>query len=72
VESTAAAVGGRPHWGKLHGLDAAALRSRYPAFDDFVAVRDRLDPTGVLANRYLDRVLGPAPGREAGPRRITA
>ena len=72
VGSTAAAVGGRPHWGKLHGLDAAALRSRYPAFDDFVAVRDRLDPTGVLANRYLDRVLGPAPGREAGPRRITA
>jgi FAD-linked oxidoreductase len=71
VEATAAAVGGRPHWGKLHGLDAAALRARYPAFDDFVAVRDRLDPTGVLANAYLDRVLGPAPGR-AGPRQVTA
>ena len=26
-------------------------------------LRDRLDPTGVLANAYLDRVLGPAPGR---------
>jgi FAD-linked oxidoreductase len=63
VEATAAAAGGRPHWGKLHGLDAAALRGRYPAFDEFLAVRDRLDPTGVLANAYLDRVLGPPPLR---------
>jgi FAD-linked oxidoreductase len=63
VETTSAAAGGRPHWGKLHGLDAAALRGRYPAFDEFLAVRDRLDPTGVLANAYLDRVLGPPPLR---------
>jgi L-gulonolactone oxidase len=63
LESIAGHVGCRPHWGKLHGLDAVALRGRYPAFDDFLAVRDRLDPTGVLANAYLDRVLGPAPGR---------
>lgn len=63
VEEVAGGAGGRPHWGKLHGLDAAALRARYPRFDDFVAVRDRLDPTGVLANDHLDRVLGRAPGR---------
>ncbi|XIE77715.1 D-arabinono-1,4-lactone oxidase [Streptomyces sp. SBR177] len=53
--------GGRPHWGKMHTLDAEALRPRYPRFDDFVALRDALDPTGVFANRYLDRVLGLAP-----------
>jgi L-gulonolactone oxidase len=53
-------VGGRPHWGKEHDLDAAALAQRYPRFDEFVAVRDRLDPTGVLSNAYLDRVLGAA------------
>jgi FAD-linked oxidoreductase len=63
VEAVAGEVGGRPHWGKLHGLDAAVLRQRYPRFDEFLAVRDRLDPTGVLANAHLDRVLGPAPGR---------
>jgi FAD-linked oxidoreductase len=63
VEQVAGQVGGRPHWGKLHTLDAAALRARYPRFDEFLAVRDRLDPTGVLANDHLDRVLGPAPGR---------
>jgi len=55
------AAGGRPHWGKMHDLDAAALRPRYPRFDDFVAVRDKLDSTGVFANDYLDRVLGPCP-----------
>ncbi|WP_243469580.1 D-arabinono-1,4-lactone oxidase [Klenkia marina] len=57
-EAMAADVGGRPHWGKEHGLDAARLAERYPRFGEFVAVRDRLDPTGVLTNAYLDRVLG--------------
>ena len=50
--------GGRPHWGKMHSLDAARLRQLYPRFDDFLAVRDRLDPGRVFANPYLDRVLG--------------
>ncbi|BAU81471.1 L-gulonolactone oxidase [Streptomyces laurentii] len=57
--------GGRPHWGKMHDLDAAGLRSRYDRFDDFVALRDTLDPTGVFANPYLDRVLGQAPDAPA-------
>ena len=60
LERIAGEVGGRPHWGKLHGLGAEVLRERYPRFAEFTAVRDRLDPTGVLANGHLDRVLGPA------------
>lgn len=63
LESIAGEVSGRPHWGKLHGLGADVLRTRYPRFDEFVAIRDRLDPAGVLSNGYLDRVLGPAAGR---------
>ncbi|MGY2127330.1 D-arabinono-1,4-lactone oxidase [Blastococcus sp. SYSU DS0617] len=62
LESIAGSVGGRPHWGKLHGLDAGALRSRYPRFDEFAALRARLDPAGVLGNAHLDRVLGPVGG----------
>jgi FAD-linked oxidoreductase len=62
LEAIAGEVGGRPHWGKLHGLDADVLRTRYPRFDEFVALRDRLDPVGVLSNAYLERVLGPAAG----------
>lgn len=60
VEKIMVAAGGRPHWGKLHTLDAAALRGLYPRFDDFLAVRAQADPAGVFANDYLDRVLGPA------------
>jgi L-gulono-1,4-lactone dehydrogenase len=59
VEAIMTEHAGRPHWGKLHGLDAAVLRERYPRFDDFRAVRAELDPTGVFGNAYLDRVLGP-------------
>ncbi|GAA3836214.1 D-arabinono-1,4-lactone oxidase [Nocardioides panacisoli] len=60
-EDVLGAAEGRPHWGKIHRLDADALRGRYKRFDDFVGLRDRLDPTGVFANPYLDRVLGPVP-----------
>jgi FAD/FMN-containing dehydrogenase len=49
---------GRPHWGKMHSLDADRLRNLYPRFDDFRTVRDRLDPGRVFTNPYLDRVLG--------------
>lgn len=56
---------GRPHWGKMHYQTAATLRPRYPHWDDFVKVRDRLDPEGRFSNDYLDRVLGVAPGRSA-------
>ncbi|MBP2339991.1 FAD-linked oxidoreductase [Saccharothrix coeruleofusca] len=57
-ERIAGAVGGRPHWGKMHRLDAAALRERYPHFDDFRRVRAEVDPEGKFGNAYLDRVLG--------------
>ena len=57
-ESIAVNHGGRPHWGKLHTRDAAYLRERYPRFDDFLAVRDRVDPGRRFANPYLERVLG--------------
>ena len=50
--------GGRPHWGKRHYQSAATLRSRYPGWDRFRAVRDRLDPERKFENEYLRRVLG--------------
>jgi FAD-linked oxidoreductase len=58
VEAVCRPLGGRPHWGKLHYRTAEDLRPAYEKFDDFVAVRDRLDPARVFANDYLDRVLG--------------
>jgi FAD-linked oxidoreductase len=49
---------GRPHWGKRHFHTVATLRPRYPDWDRFIAVRDRLDPDGRFANAWTDRVLG--------------
>lgn len=49
---------GRPHWGKLHYRVDDELRALYPRFDDFLAVRDRLDPHRLFTNPYLQRVLG--------------
>jgi L-gulonolactone oxidase len=58
VEAIATDVGGRPHWGKLHYRDAASLRPTYERHDDFVALRDKLDPQRMFGNEYLARVLG--------------
>lgn len=58
VEEILRGFDGRPHWGKIHTQDAAALAASYPRFDDFLAVRNQLDPERVFANPYLERVLG--------------
>jgi L-gulonolactone oxidase len=58
VEAIMDEYGGRPHWGKRHYQSAATLGPRYPAWEKFAAVRDRLDPERVFANDYTRRVLG--------------
>jgi L-gulono-1,4-lactone dehydrogenase len=57
-ESIVAEVAGRPHWGKLHSLDAERLRPLYPRYDEFRRVRAEVDPEARFANPYLTRVLG--------------
>jgi L-gulono-1,4-lactone dehydrogenase len=57
-ESIAAAVGGRPHWGKIHTLDAERLSALYPRFGDFLRIRDQADPERRFGNPYLEQVLG--------------
>ena len=58
VEAIMRAHDGRPHWGKLHNRTAEDLRPSYPRFDDFIAVRNQLDPDRLFANDYLTTVLG--------------
>jgi L-gulono-1,4-lactone dehydrogenase len=60
VEGIMDAYGGRPHWGKRHFQTAETLAPRYPRWADFQRARAQLDPEGRFANRYTDRVLGPA------------
>jgi FAD-linked oxidoreductase len=58
VEDLLRGYDGRPHWGKLHSRTAEDLAPAYPRWQDFQAMRDRLDPERVFTNAHLDRVLG--------------
>jgi L-gulonolactone oxidase len=58
VEAALGDLGGRPHWGKRSFLTAAELAPRYPRWDDFQAIRRRLDPDGRFANDWIREVLG--------------
>jgi FAD/FMN-containing dehydrogenase len=58
VEERALAVGGRPHWGKLHTRDAAWCATELPGFARFRAVRDRVDPDRLFSNEHVRHVLG--------------
>ena len=59
VEAIMDGYGGRPHWGKRHYQAAATLAPRYPGWDAFTRVRDRLDPDRTFTNEGVRRVLGP-------------
>jgi L-gulono-1,4-lactone dehydrogenase len=56
-ESIVAEHEGRPHWGKVHTLGTERLRKLYPRFDDFRAVRERLDPGHLFTNEHVSRLL---------------
>jgi L-gulono-1,4-lactone dehydrogenase len=58
VEELMRSYGGRPHWGKRHFQTAETLAGLYPRWEEFQALRDRLDPERRFRNRYVDRVLG--------------
>ena len=59
VEAIMDSYGGRPHWGKRHFQTAATLAPRYPAWSEFQAAREELDPGRTFTNEYAERVLGP-------------
>lgn len=52
--------GGRPHWGKLHSLNAAQLAPLYPHWQEFGEIRAQLDPKGKMLNGHLRKILGVA------------
>jgi len=58
VQAICLAHGGRPHWGKVHSLKAAQLSRLYPRWDDFLALRERMDPQGRFLTPYLRGLFG--------------
>jgi L-gulonolactone oxidase len=57
-ESEMLALGGRPHWGKQFSAGAEQLAPLYSKWDDFDALRARLDPRGMFENDYVRRLFG--------------
>lgn len=45
--------GGRPHWAKIHSASREELQTLYPRFEDFCALRRKLDPQGKFLNEHL-------------------
>lgn len=48
----------RPHWGKIHHREVTELSSLYPRYQDFISLRDRLDPQRMFQNRYTRQIFG--------------
>src|SRR5690625_5127744 len=44
---------GRPHWGNMHTMRTEHSRAAYPRLDDFLQVRNELDPNGLFLNDYV-------------------
>jgi L-gulonolactone oxidase len=47
---------GRPHWGKEFTRDKAYLKSVYPKYEEFDALRRELDPDGKFTNPYISDI----------------
>jgi len=58
VEDILRGYNARPHWGKMHYRDADELSTLYPRWDEFIRLRNRLDPQRTFANAYTDKVFG--------------
>ena len=58
VEDILRAYDARPHWGKMHYRDAEELSKLYPRWDEFIALRNELDPQRTFSNVYSDTVFG--------------
>ena len=49
---------GRPHWGKMHFLKDNDLSMLYPRWNEFIEVRENLDPFRTFSNPYTEQVFG--------------
>lgn len=57
VEALFIAGGGRPHWGKMHTLNAGQIKNLYPEVSRFDEIRREFDPKDKFVNPYLKSLL---------------
>ncbi|MFI7499763.1 FAD-binding protein [Streptomyces sp. NPDC049687] len=58
VEAVLEPFSPRPHWGKVFGIPATVVRTRYPRIGDFAELVRELDPAGKFTNAFVRDVLG--------------
>ena len=58
VEDILRAYDARPHWGKMHYREADELSKLYPRWNEFITLRNQLDPQRTFSNAYSDTVFG--------------
>ncbi|MCO4294612.1 FAD-binding protein [Solitalea sp. MAHUQ-68] len=58
MEDICLAVGGRPHWGKMHTRTGADFEKLYPKWNDFQAIRQEMDPEGIFLSPYMQQICG--------------
>uniref|UniRef100_UPI00358EFE28 L-gulonolactone oxidase-like isoform X1 n=1 Tax=Myxine glutinosa TaxID=7769 RepID=UPI00358EFE28 len=56
-EAIMRSAGGRPHWAKAHSCGHKDMQEMFPELPRFLAIRQKLDPTGIFLNDYLQRTL---------------
>ncbi len=60
VEPLLVEAGGRPHWGKMHTRKTDFFEKNYPKWNDFLKIRQQLDPRAVLLNAHLKNIFNPS------------
>ncbi|MEG4836993.1 D-arabinono-1,4-lactone oxidase [Microcoleus sp. B9-D4] len=56
VDALMISLEGRPHWGKIHYQSTNHFRKLYPKWDEFLTIRNSLDPKYMFINDYLERI----------------
>ena len=58
VEDILKSYDARPHWGKISFRTAEDLHDLYPLMNNFLHIRDKLDPERIFANNYTRQIFG--------------
>lgn len=59
VEQVFLKYGGRPHWGKRFKAKYNELSKVYPKWNNFIKLREQMDPKGKFLNHYLSNLFTP-------------
>jgi FAD/FMN-containing dehydrogenase len=55
IEPVFRSFDGRPHWGKKHTLQSKEISGLFPRWNDFLEIRNKMDPSGVFLNEHLKK-----------------